>query len=163
MVALVLPVVWMASGLFGLAKLYGITSKVSLSAAMLDLWLSKKCVKLGVRPEMFGIGLDEKETARRAEQYSKGENLDEEGQPIESRILVLRVEPHQVEGMPDLVGVWYFVGSEFNSFVDGIAHREGKYGEDDPFRFDFYSLKRLSDARLADPVARKAAGLPMFE
>lgn len=187
MIAFALPIVWMATGLVGLTKLYGISSKVAFGTVLVDLWLAKKCVKLGVNPGMFGIGLDEEEKERRRVAYMLGKNLDEDGLPVESRILVYKIEPHQVEGMPDLVGTWAFMGKEFDYFVDGIRHRElelgiGGYatrlkeiieGKDinyddlsflwDQHEFDFDALRKLSDARLKDLVFRKAAGLPLFE
>lgn len=186
MVALALPIVWAFSGLMGLAQLYRYSSSISLSVAMLDRYLAKKCVKLGINPKDFGVGLAEDEKERRRVELSLGINTDEDGQAIESRILVLQMEPHQVEGMPDLIGTWAFVGREFDDFVDGIRHRELELGIGEhaarlkgliagtdiqyeelsflwnQFDYSFSRLKKLSDARLTDEVFRKAAGLPMF-
>ena len=186
MVAFALPIIWMATGLLGLAKVYSVSSRVTLTTLLLDRWLAKKCVKLGIRPDMFGIGLSEEEVERRRVMYMLGKNLDDDGQPVESRLLILNVEPHQVEGMSELVGTWAFVGKEFDGFVDGIRHKElelgiggyatrlkelieGKEIQYDElsflwerYEFDFDALRKLSDARMNDAVFRKAAGLSMF-
>lgn len=187
MVALALPLVWMATDLVGLTQLYGMASKVAFGGLLLDRWLAKKCVDLGIDPKDFEIGVGEKEAERRRVAYSLGLELDETMAPLRSRILVTKIEPHQVEGMLDLVGTWAFIGLEWDDFVDEIRHRElvlgiGDYAarlkalienkgieyEELSFlweghAFDIHKLRRLSEARLKDPVFRKAAGLPMFE
>lgn len=158
MIAFVLPVFWAGTALLGLAKLYNVSSKLTLGAMMFDRWQAKQCVKLGVNPGMFGLGLDDEEKKRRALAYASGDNLDETGNPVEARIMVIEVEPHQAEGLPDLVGTWAFVGREYDAFMDGIHHREN----DPSYQFDFASLRKFSDERLKSLVFRKAAGLPIF-
>lgn len=161
MVAFVLPFFWVGTGLLGLSKLYSFSSKVTLGAMTLDRWVAKKCVRLGVTPGMFGLGLSDEEKAERDLAHMMGDNLDEGGNPVESRISIITIEPHQAPGMPDLFGTWAFVGRELDAFMDGISHRENDV--ENIYQFDFQTLRRFSNARLKDPVFRKAAGLPLFE
>lgn len=181
MVAFILPIVWMFTGVSVMGFFYKLSSTLGLSGLVFENWKMKKCAELGVEPKTLGLALDLRDSARNRVAAELGIVRQEE------RRNVFEVDPSSVPDHPWLAMKYALVGSEFENFLDGMRHlalldgvgpeaerlkemlkgTKLKY-EDlsflwEGFGCDFAKLQKLSKKRLEDVGFRTVAGLPLFD
>ena len=177
MIAFVLPLMWIGTGLTVAGTLSRFSSRVGMAATGFEMWKLKKMVSLGIHKDLVQEP-ERTEDEQMLREIARGDGskiLDDEFRPF--------VYEFQHED-PDIAGTYAFVSvDEFRLLANSIRQynllsRRGpeadrlreklkgttiQYGElsflwDDSVML-FSQMKRMSKDRLGDSMFRKLAGL----